>query len=603
MIAWLKRIFFLLLIFCLPVQIVISQNKTSKNNNTGNWTTPSTWVPDWTSPQTEITGYNITINGFVECKTDLIFSGIYGSIVINDTLVVEGNLILGNNNNLTVGDNGILIVRGNLIIDNQTDISANGYLIVTGNVIKYGSQHHGSFTSNDNPVKVFIGGSSNIGNSESRYPVVNCPPAHSTTGYSNSDCTYGNMTDILNDPINSFFQSTFIAVTSAATPGTVCAGAQVQLNATAKGGSGNYTYTWTSVPAGFTSNVADPKAFPSVNTTYNVSVYDGFATVTSHVAVKINAIPATPAINTDGPSTLCDGGSVTLSSGQGTSYLWSTGAKTASINVTVSGSYKVQITDAHGCLSAESAVKVITVNALPATPVISESGSLTFCSGGSVTLTSGAGSSYLWSTGAATQSVIINRSGSYTVKITNSNGCLSAVSLAKVVTVTEMPVAFAGPDQELQYRFETELNAEIPTFGTGEWSLISGSGLISDIYSPVTPIIKLSAGETIFLWKVINGICEASDEILITVYDLFIPSVITPDGDGKNDCFRISEMTGPVDLTIFNKSGNIEYTNSNYLNNWDGRNNKGIELPGDTYFYILKFDDFKVKKGSVLIKR
>jgi len=60
----------------------------------------------------------------------------------------------------------------------------------------------------------------------------------------------------------------------------------------------------------------------------------------------------------------------------------------------------------------------VTVNALPAAPTITASGPTTFCIGGSVTLTSSAGTSYLWSTGATTQSINVTTSGSYTVRIT-----------------------------------------------------------------------------------------------------------------------------------------------------------------------------------------
>jgi gliding motility-associated-like protein len=56
-------------------------------------------------------------------------------------------------------------------------------------------------------------------------------------------------------------------------------------------------------------------------------------------------------------------------------------------------------------------------------------------------------------------------------------------------------------------------------------------------------------------------------------------------------------------LIIFNRWGNEEYSNSNYKNDWDGRNNKGTELPYDTYFYVLKLENGKIKKGSVLVKR
>jgi len=116
-------------------------------------------------------------------------------------------------------------------------------------------------------------------------------------------------------------------------------------------------------------------------------------------------------------------------------------------------------------------------------------------------------------------------------------------------------------------------------------------------------ITGISIGENIFLWKVRTGNCEDTAEVKITVYDIFVPSVITPDGDGKNDYFKISEFSGKIELIIFNRWGNEEYTNGNYLNDWDGRNNKGRGLPTDTYFYILKFENGKIKKGSVLVKR
>jgi hypothetical protein len=58
-----------------------------------------------------------------------------------------------------------------------------------------------------------------------------------------------------------------------------------------------------------------------------------------------------------------------------------------------------------------------------------------------------------------------------------------------------------------------------------------------------------------------------------------------------------------VELIIINRWGNEEYTKVNYLNDWDGRNNKGAELSADTYFYILRFENGRIKKGSVLIKR
>ena len=223
------------------------------------------------------------------------------------------------------------------------------------------------------------------------------------------------------------------------TPSTICAGANVQLHALASGGSGSYTYTWTSTPVGFASTIADPVANPSVTTTYHVAVYDGFNTINPQVSVTVNALPATPTITASGPTTFCAGGSVTLTSSAGTSYLWSNGATTQSINVTAAGNYTVQVTNASGCKSTLSATTSVIVNSVPVTPTITAGGPTTFCAGGSVILTSSAGTAYLWSNGATTQSINVTTSGNYTVKVTNASGCQSVSSVATVVTVNPLP--------------------------------------------------------------------------------------------------------------------------------------------------------------------
>ena len=147
---------------------------------------------------------------------------------------------------------------------------------------------------------------------------------------------------------------------------------------------------------------------------------------------------APPTITAGGPTTFCSGGSVTLTSSSGTSYLWSNGATTRSINVTASGNYTVKVTSPGGCQSTSSAT-VVTVNSLPATPTITAGGPTTFCTGGSVTLTSSPGTSYLWSNGAGTSSITVSTAGSYNVRVTNGSGCQSSRSVATIITVNSLP--------------------------------------------------------------------------------------------------------------------------------------------------------------------
>lgn len=78
---------------------------------------------------------------------------------------------------------------------------------------------------------------------------------------------------------------------ASASPGIVCSGNQTQLSAQAYGGTGDYTFSWTSNPVGFTSNLQNPVVAPSVTTTYFVEVFDGETTVSSQVVVDVNARP------------------------------------------------------------------------------------------------------------------------------------------------------------------------------------------------------------------------------------------------------------------------------------------------------------------------
>ena len=155
--------------------------------------------------------------------------------------------------------------------------------------------------------------------------------------------------------------------------------------------------------------------------------------------VTVTALPLTPTITASGPTTFCAGGSVTLTSSAGTSYKWSNGATTSSINVTAAGIYAVQVKNGGSCWSLASEATQVIVNAVPVTPTITASSPTTFCAGGSVTLTSSAGISYLWSNGETTQSINVTSSGNYTVKVINASGCQSAASVATIVTVNALP--------------------------------------------------------------------------------------------------------------------------------------------------------------------
>ncbi|MFZ2911958.1 MAG: C10 family peptidase [Candidatus Absconditicoccaceae bacterium] len=92
-------------------------------------------------------------------------------------------------------------------------------------------------------------------------------------------------------------------VTAVASPDEICESNSSQLDAIASGGSGSYTYAWTSNPVGFTSNIHNPVVYPTITTTYTVVVNDGVNTVSDWVIVTVNPLPSTPTIPV-GPDTV-----------------------------------------------------------------------------------------------------------------------------------------------------------------------------------------------------------------------------------------------------------------------------------------------------------
>ena len=533
-----KQILLFHLMFCLAGQVVFSQDHKTRNNYTGAWEAPSSWDPAWPAPQTNVNNLDITINGYITANSSLTFSGASSKLIVDDTLVIIGDLTIADNNDVQVNNGGILIVRGNLTISTHTKIEAKNYFIVTGNIIKQGPANDGEFTSDDNPVRVYVGGTiypASLTDHKFHYPALDCT-SPATTPYPHSGCSYGDMTDIITDPIYPFFQSTCASaiLTSSDANNSFCAGTSVTFTA---GGGTNYNF-------------------------------------------RVNG--------------------TSIQNGGSTTYTTTTLTNGAIVDVIVSTG---------GCTVTSTGI----TNTVIALPVATATSNSPVCAGSPLTLTGGpAGmTTYAW-TGpngftASTQitsvssTATVDMAGVYNLTVSNSSGCTSADTTT--VTVNVNPIAIAGPDQELDFVFETQMEAELSTLETGEWSLISGSGLISDKNSPTAMVTELSSDENTFLWKVQNGNCEADAEVKITVNDLFVPSVITPDGDGKNDYFKINENIGKVYLAVFNRWGNEEYTNEGYKNDWDGRNNKGAELPADTYFYVLKFENGKIRKGSVLIKR
>ena len=141
-----------------------------------------------------------------------------------------------------------------------------------------------------------------------------------------------------------------------------------------------------------------------------------------------------------GSTTICPGDSVLLTASNGTTWLWSNGATTKTVYAQP-GNYTVTISNSSGCKTTSTPQNINTYAGSQAT--ISPSGVITIIQGDSVVLSSGAASTYVWSNGSTTQSIVIYNSGNYTVSITTTNGCQSTSTQVQVLIITKQQMISA----------------------------------------------------------------------------------------------------------------------------------------------------------------
>jgi gliding motility-associated-like protein len=197
------------------------------------------------------------------------------------------------------------------------------------------------------------------------------------------------------------------------------------------------------------------------------------------------------------------------------------------------------------------------------------------------------------------------RSKKIVARWTLSNGvCPVTSDELTIIRDTIIASAAAGENVETEL-FNLRLSASAPVDGSGTWTVVDGSGILSNPGDPQATVSGLQPGINILRWSVTYGECPATtDDIAITVKPFSIPNAISPNGDGKNDVFHITGLENYSDakLTIFNRWGAVVYSNPDYRNDWRGTNAENVKLTDDTYYFILEVPGLANSTGFLIIK-
>ncbi|MBX2925408.1 MAG: PKD domain-containing protein [Chitinophagaceae bacterium] len=267
---------------------------------------------------------------------------------------------------------------------------------------------------------------------------------------------------------------------------TICSGGTTTLDA----GNTGATYLWSTGEITQTIDV-------TTSGVYHVTVTNGACSDRDTIAVTVNAGPVV--VNLGPDRNICTGTGTVLDAGnEGSTYLWSTGETTRTISVSTGGNYSVIVGD--GSCSGSDDIN-ITVSGTP--PVVNLGADRSICTGGSATLDAGnTGSTYLWNTGATTQTINVTTAGTYSVTVTNG-ACTADDEINITVNTSTLSV---------------NLGNDTTVCSGGSLTLDAGNAGATYLWSTGETAQTIVASSTNSYWvEVSNGSCFDRDTINVTI--------------------------------------------------------------------------------------
>ena len=297
------------------------------------------------------------------------------------------------------------------------------------------------------------------------------------------------------------------SITAIAASSPICSNQALNLTSSATG-TGPLTYSWFGSGSFSSTSVSNPTVTGAASGAYTLAVTNSCGTATAVVTATVNP---TPTITVNG-SSICSGGSATLTANGAVNYTW-TPAGTLSagsgsvVTANPTSTTIYTITGANGTCSttAQSTVSVI------ASPTVSVN-SVSICAGNSATLTANGASTYTWTTPASNSASIIVNPSTTTVYTVNAQaaGCAGTFSATGTVSVTPLPSLTITPSS--------------PTICAGQATTLTVSGVTSQVWAPGSQTTTaISVTPTTTVTYTVNGSnagCANTKTVTVTVNPL-----------------------------------------------------------------------------------
>ncbi|MEI7801365.1 MAG: gliding motility-associated C-terminal domain-containing protein, partial [Bacteroidota bacterium] len=319
---------------------------------------------------------------------------------------------------------------------------------------------------------------------------------------------------------------------------------------TVTGGAIPYAYLW--------SNGATTSTITGLGAgIYTVTITDanGCNAIATEELTQPDVLTVSSAVVTNIACNSFGNGSIDITVTGGTQppyfYAWSNGATTEDLSNLNVGTYSVTVTDVNGCSFTDS-YDITEPNTLTATATSSSSPSCFGANNGAIDLTVSGGTAaytYNWSNGATTEDLSGLTGGTFSVTVTDANGCTAV--MASTITLVEPLVLTVTPVVQ---------NVSCNGNDDGSISLTVAGGTAAYIYlwsngSGAPAITNLSPGTYDVTVTDANG-CTATASATITE-----PLVLTASLVSYTDTLGCNAVgTGAIDISV--SGGTIAYTYS-----------------------------------------